>query len=194
MTESETDDHVSLHFTIRDTGIGIPLEKQRKIFEAFEQADGSTTRRYGGTGLGLTITRQLVQHDGRPRWVESEPDQGSKFHFTVLFELQPSPPEAGLPERSIDLEGIPVLVVDDNFTNRRILEKTLLYWKMKPTVVESAFEALEALREAHGQGTPFRLMLTDCMMPGMDGFELIENINQDPEIIHSHHHSVDISG
>ena len=181
-TESETDNHSVLHFTVRDTGIGIPLEKQHKIFEAFEQADGSTTRKYGGTGLGLTITRQLVNMMGGRVWIESEPDQGSQFHFTVSFELQPTSSELGFPEQSINLEGVPVLVVDDNLTNRLILEKTLLYWKMKPTVVASALEALEALQKAHNQGTPFLLMLTDCMMPEMDGFELIDNINQHPEI------------
>jgi len=180
--ESEMDDHAVLHFTVRDTGIGIPLEKQHKIFEAFEQADGSTTRKYGGTGLGLTITRQLVKMMGGRVWIESEPDRGSQFHFTVSFELQPASSELGLQEQAINLEGIPVLVVDDNLTNRRILEKTLLYWKMKPTAVASAFEALEALQKAHEQGTPFRLMLTDCMMPEMDGYELIGNINQHPEI------------
>lgn len=181
-TESETDEHVSLHFTVRDTGIGIPLEKQRKIFEAFEQADGSTTRKYGGTGLGLTITRQLVNMMGGSVWLESEPDKGSQFHFTVVLELRPLSPDVTALERSIDLEGIPVLVVDDNLTNRRILEKTLLHWKMRPTVVASAFEALEALDIGQKQGVPFPLMLTDCMMPGLDGFDLVNAINQNPEI------------
>ena len=181
-TESETDDHALLHFTVRDTGIGIPLEKQYKIFEAFEQADGSTTRKFGGTGLGLTITRQLVNMMGGRVWIESEPDRGSQFHFTVSFELQRTSSDLGLPEQAINLEGVPVLVVDDNLTNRLILEKTLLYWKMNPTVVASAFEALEALQKAHQQGTPFSLMLTDCMMPEMDGFDLIDSINQHPEI------------
>jgi two-component system, sensor histidine kinase and response regulator len=181
-TESETDGHVTLHFAVRDTGIGIPLEKQHKIFEAFEQADGSTTRKYGGTGLGLTITRQLVHMMGGRLWVESEPDQGSQFHFTLVLELQPSSPELGLQAQAISLEGVSALVVDDNFTNRRILENTLLHWKMKPTVVESGFEALEALHKAQKQGVPFRLMLTDCMMPEMDGFELVEAINRHPEI------------
>ena len=180
--ESETDDHAVLHFTVRDTGIGIPIEKQIKIFEAFEQADGSTTRKYGGTGLGLTITRQLVNMMGGRVWIESEPDKGSRFHFTVSCELQPKSSELELPEPAINLEGIPVLVVDDNLTNRLILEKTLLHWKIMPTVVASAAEALEALHEAHSRGTPFRLMLTDCMMPEMDGFELIDDINQHPEI------------
>lgn len=180
--ESETDDHASLHFTVRDTGIGIPLEKQHKIFEAFEQADGSTTRKYGGTGLGLSITRQLVHMMGGRVWVESEPDRGSQFHFTVSFELQRTSSESGLPEQAINLDGVPVLVVDDNLTNRRILEKTLLYWRMNPTVVASAFEALAALHKAQKQGTPFRLMLTDCMMPVMDGFDLIDSINRHPEI------------
>ena len=181
-TESETDDRTLLHFTVRDTGIGIPIEKQHKIFEAFEQADGSTTRKYGGTGLGLTITRQLVNMMGGRVWIESEPDRGSQFHFTASFELKPTASELGLPQQAINLEGLSVLVVDDNLTNRRILEKTLLYWKMKPTVVPSAVEALEALHKAQKQGTPFPLMLTDCMMPEIDGFELIENINQHQEI------------
>ena len=96
-TESETDNHASLHFTVRDTGIGIPIEKQHKIFEAFEQADGSTTRKFGGTGLGLTITRQLVKMMGGRVWVQSEPDKGSQFHFTVSFELLPTSPGVGLP-------------------------------------------------------------------------------------------------
>ena len=152
--ESETDDHASLHFTVRDTGIGIPIEKQRKIFEAFEQADGSTTRKYGGTGLGLTITRKLVKMMGGRVWLESEPDKGSRFHFTVSFELQPTSSQLGFPEQAIDLEGLSVLVVDDNLTNRRILEKTLLYWKMKPTVVASAFDGVGSLTESPETGNP----------------------------------------
>ncbi|MFH1113107.1 MAG: response regulator [Pseudomonadota bacterium] len=180
--ESETDEHAVLHFTVRDTGIGVSQEKQQKIFEAFEQADGSTTRKYGGTGLGLAITRRLVNMMGGRVWVESEQDKGSLFHFTVSFGLQPASSEVGLPEQAINLEGVSVLVVDDNTTNRRILEKTLLHWKMIPTVVAGGAAALEALQEAHKQRTPFRLMLTDCMMPEMDGFELIETINQDPGI------------
>ncbi len=180
--EFETDTHTVLHFVISDTGIGIPIEKQRKIFEAFEQADGSTTRKYGGTGLGLTITRKLVKMMRGRIWLESEPGKGSRFHFTVSFELQPTSSQLGFPAQAIDLEGLSVLVVDDNLTNRRILEKTLLYWKMKPTVVASAFDALESLQKAQKQGTPFRLMVTDCMMPEMDGFELIDRINQHPEI------------
>lgn len=115
-------------------------------------------------------------------WVESDPDRGSRFHFTVFFELQPRLSEVAAPDQAINLEGVPVPVVDDNLTNRRILEKTLLYWKMKPTVVASAFEAMEELQKAHRKGTSFRLMLTDCMMPEMDGFELIETVNQYPEI------------
>jgi len=180
--QSETDTNAVLHFAVCDTGIGIPLEKQKLIFDAFEQADGSTTRKYGGTGLGLTISRQLVKMMGGHVWVESEPDKGSRFHFTTSLELQQTLPQVELPLKGANLESVRVLVVDDNRTNRMILEKILLYWKMKPTVVASAFEALEALQRAHKHGTPFRLMLTDCMMPEMDGFELIENINQHPEI------------
>ncbi len=181
--ESETDERALLHFTINDTGIGIPIEKQPKIFEAFEQADGSTTRKYGGTGLGLTITRQLVNMMGGRVWVESQPGVGSQFHFTVDLGLQPSPPETELSEEAFSLDGVPVLVVDDNATNRRILEKTLLHWKMVPTTVPGAVEALEVLEKAHMQGAGFRLILTDCMMPRVDGFELIERINRHPEIL-----------
>jgi signal transduction histidine kinase/CheY-like chemotaxis protein len=180
--ESVNNNHAMLHFVVRDTGIGIPLEKQNKIFEAFEQADGSTTRKYGGTGLGLTITRRLVNMMGGRIWIESEPENGSRFHFTVSFELQPSSSESELPEHAINLEGIPVLVVDDNLTNRLILEKTLLYWKMKPTVAASAAEGLNILGKAQTENKPFRLLLTDCMMPEMDGFEFIEHINRNPEI------------
>jgi CheY-like chemotaxis protein/HPt (histidine-containing phosphotransfer) domain-containing protein len=180
--ESKTNNHAVLHFTVNDTGIGIPLEKQNLIFEAFEQADGSTTRKYGGTGLGLAISRQLARMMGGHVWVESEPDKGSRFHFTVSFELQPTSPVIGTSKQARNLEGVPVLVVDDNRTNRTILEKTLLYWKMKPTAVASAREALEALEQAHKRGTPFSVMLTDCLMPEMDGFQLIDEINKHPEI------------
>ncbi|MEW6139316.1 MAG: PAS domain S-box protein [Thermodesulfobacteriota bacterium] len=180
--ESKNNNHAVLHFTVNDTGIGIPPEKQDLIFEAFEQADGSTTRKYGGTGLGLAISRQLARMMGGHVWVESEPDKGSRFHFTVSFELQPTSPGMRTSKQARHLEGVSVLVVDDNRTNLTILEKTLLYWKMKPTVVASAREALEALEHAHKLGNPFRLMLTDCLMPEMDGFQLIDEINKHPEI------------
>ena len=180
--ESKTNNHAVLHFTVNDTGIGIPFEKQNLIFEAFEQADGSTTRKYGGTGLGLAISRQLAKMMGGHVWVESEPDKGSRFHFTVSFELQPTSPVMRTSKQARNLEGLFVLVVDDNRTNRTILEKTLLYWKMKPTAAASAREALEALEQAHKRGTPFSVMLTDCLMPEMDGFQLVDEINKHPEI------------
>jgi PAS domain S-box-containing protein len=180
--ESENADRALLHFTVSDTGIGIPSEKQSTIFNAFEQADGSTTRKYGGTGLGLTITRQLVNMMGGRLWLESEIDKGSRFHFTVSLQVQPQDTKVEKEVPEVNLEGIPVLVVDDNSTNRRILEKTLSHWKMVPTTVESAAEALRMLEEASREGRPFPLMLTDCMMPEMDGFDLVEHMNAHPEI------------
>ncbi len=172
--EVASDDDVQLHFAVRDTGIGIPADKQRVIFDAFAQADGSTTREYGGTGLGLTISSQLVGMMGGRIWVESEPQRGSTFHFTARFTAHRGA-EIRRNNRAGDaLRGMRVLVVDDNATNRRILEQLLAGWSMRPTAVESGAEALAALDEAHRSGAPFGLFLVDAQMPGMDGFTLIE--------------------
>jgi two-component system, sensor histidine kinase and response regulator len=178
--DSETVDEVRLHISVADTGIGIPAEKQEKVFQSFEQADSSTTREYGGTGLGLAIASQLVRMMGGRIWVESEVGKGSTFYFIVGFGLQKEPIQPPAIGEGSDLKDVPVLVVDDNATNRRILEDTLLYWGMKPTVTDTGPAALVAIEEAYKQGRPFDLVITDCMMPEMDGFELAERINNAP--------------
>jgi signal transduction histidine kinase/DNA-binding response OmpR family regulator len=175
------EDEVVLRFSVSDTGIGIPLDRQKTIFKAFAQADGSITRTYGGTGLGLTISSQLVQLMGGQIWLESEPGRGSTFHFTARFLPAKDPATVPVPDE-VDLVGVPVLVVDDNATNRRLLELILTGLRMRPTLAASAFEALAALRLAQESGKAFPLVLTDCQMPGADGFVLAETIKQDPAI------------
>jgi CheY-like chemotaxis protein/HPt (histidine-containing phosphotransfer) domain-containing protein len=171
-----------LHFTICDTGIGIPKDKQQRIFEAFTQADGSTTRNYGGTGLGLAISSQLVQLMGGRIWVESVVGRGSTFHFLVRFGL-PQAPAGGSPAAlPLTLRDLPVLVVDDNATNRRILHDVLVHWGMRPTVVDGGEAALTALAQAAATSRAFPLALLDGMMPGMDGFTLAERIRHDPRL------------
>jgi signal transduction histidine kinase/DNA-binding response OmpR family regulator/ligand-binding sensor domain-containing protein len=166
----------SLHFSVRDTGIGIAPEKQRQIFEAFTQADASTTRRYGGTGLGLTISSRLVEMMGGQIWVESEVGKGAIFHFTAQFGIQKNPVVAPMPKEPVDLTGLPVLVVDDNATNRRILKDVLSNWGIKPTVVDGGQAALIAMQHANEAGEPFSLALLDVNMPEMDGLTLAERI------------------
>jgi PAS domain S-box-containing protein len=168
----------NLQFSVRDTGIGIPRHRQDAIFAPFVQADGSTTRKYGGTGLGLAISASLVELMGGRIWVESEPGRGSVFHFTASFGLA-----AGLPERAPaatreSLANLPVLVVDDNATNRRILEEMLTSWHMRPTVVASGAAALDELQRAWKGGRPYALALVDAMMPEMDGYTLARQIQE----------------
>ena len=169
-----------LHFAVRDTGIGIPPDRQKKIFEAFSQADSSTTRKYGGTGLGLSISTRLVKLMGGHIGIESEVGHGSVFHFTVPLGLGETPPHSDSSE--IDLAGLPVLVVDDNATNRRILQEVLTNWQMVPTVVSSGRAALSELTVASETGHPFALVLLDAMMPEMDGFTLADKILGRPEL------------
>jgi CheY-like chemotaxis protein len=174
--------NVEVHFIVHDTGIGISKDKQELIFEAFAQADSSSSRRYGGTGLGLTISSQLVAMMGGRIWLESEPGQGSTFHFTSRFELPQSAAEAPKLEGHSDLAGVRVLVVDDNPTNRRILEKTLLQWGMKPSLVASGWAALAELRRAQREGQATPLVLLDAQMPQLDGFATATKIKQDPDL------------
>ncbi len=174
-------DGTVLRFSIRDTGIGIPEDKQDKIFGAFSQADSSTTRKYGGTGLGLTICAQLVALMGGKMSVEGTEGRGATFHFTVSVGRDATPLLPGLLDAS-SLTGISVLIVDDNATNRRIFEDSVRRWKMLPTVVDGAAAAIQALRKANAAGVAFPLVLTDAHMPERDGFELVECIRKDPSM------------
>jgi len=177
---SSTSSTSHLLFSVRDTGIGIPPDKQRMIFDPFSQVDAGTTRRYEGTGLGLAISSRLVEMMGGRLTVDSAAAGGSTFRFTVALERASSPPARPVnPER---VRGLSVLVVDDNATNRRILEETLTGWEMRPTCVAGGQQALEALERAHAAGEPFALVLLDAQMPGMDGFMLAERIQQRPEL------------
>lgn len=172
-----SEDQVELLFAVTDTGIGIPPEKQQMIFDAFEQADRSMTRRYGGTGLGLAISAQLVKLMGGHLWLENRTGQGSTFCFTAPFSRQ-RVTEIGA-KRPASLRDLSVLVIDDNATNRRILEEMLLSWQLKPTMVSSGQEALASLHRARDAGSPFALALIDSQMPEMDGFTLAERIDKD---------------
>jgi signal transduction histidine kinase/DNA-binding response OmpR family regulator len=173
---------VLLHFAVSDTGIGIPEEKRAAVFDAFEQADNTTTRRFGGSGLGLTISSRLVELMGGRIWVESEVDRGSTFHFTARLELASAEPAEVRPLAGAAVVGTRVLVVDDNATNRRVLEEMLRRWEMAPDSAAGAHQALEILCQARQSGRPYGLVLTDANMPDMDGFALAERIKQDSEL------------
>ena len=180
--ETRSEHEVVLRFSVTDTGIGIPEEKQRLIFEPFTQADGSTTRKHGGTGLGLAITNQLVEMMGGRIWLESEEGRGSTFHFTARFGVPRGDlvrREAALPS---DLHNLAVLIVDDNDTSRHILEDLTRGWNMRPLAASSGREALGALTAAHERGQVFHLALVDVEMPGLDGFALAERIGADPRL------------
>ena len=172
-------DRVTLHFAVSDTGMGIPPEKQGAIFQAFTQADSSTTRRYGGTGLGLAIALRLVELMGGRLWVESEEGSGSTFFFTATFG-RPHPAAAPPPvAKPRALEGLRILVVDDNATNRRILEEMLTSWHMAPTTVGDAVSAMSALRNAADTKTSFDVLISDGQMPDVDGFMLARRVRRD---------------
>jgi PAS domain S-box-containing protein len=175
-----TDETIDLHFQVRDTGIGISKAEQSRIFEAFTQADASTTRKYGGTGLGLAISTKLTQLMGGQIEVESEVGRGTVFSFSVKCGKCE---QSGVENRGVEaLAGIPVLVVDDNRTNLWIFREVLSSWQMLPTCVESANEGFAMLRRGVECGSPYRLMLLDCMMPEVDGFMLAQQVRLDPEL------------
>ncbi len=175
--ESQTRDQVSLHFLVKDTGIGISPDKLDTIFESFTQAEGSTTRSYGGTGLGLTISQNLVELMKGRIWVDSEPNQGSTFHFTGLFGLGSE--TEGLNRSAVEtLNALPVLIVDDNKTNRMILQQMLKNWEMAPSTAASGSEALKMLAIADESDKPYQLVLLDVMMPEMDGLEVAARIGE----------------
>ncbi len=174
--DSETQGRVQLHFTVRDTGIGIADDMQHAIFEEFKQADSSTSRRFGGTGLGLAICQQLVKLMAGRIWVESQLGEGTAFHFTVSLELASQAPKTTVPPAG--LSGMRVLVVDDNETNRHILREMLLHWRQQPTTVDSGAAGLTALQQAQEAGQAFQLMLLDYMMPVMDGLEFAKEVKK----------------
>ncbi|MCE9561456.1 MAG: response regulator [Planctomycetes bacterium] len=179
---SEPGEGIRIHFTVTDSGVGIPQDKLASIFDAFSQADGSTTRRFGGTGLGLTISARLVELMNGRIWVESELGKGSRFHFEVLFEGVKSSKIGSNIISLANLRDAPVLVVDDNATNRRVLSETLHLWGAQPTCVESGQAALTELRRAAQSGEPYPLVLLDAMMPDMDGFEVVELMACEPNL------------
>ncbi len=176
-----TADEVILRFGVTDTGIGIAEDKLWAIFGPFVQADASTTRRYGGTGLGLTISAQLVELMGGRIWIESEVGKGSRFHFLAHFGLAPAASEPVVPQRG-HLPRLRVLIVDDNATNRLILTEVLAGWQLRATAVDSAAAAMSALVEAIERGDRFDLVLTDAMMPEIDGFTLAAAIAADARL------------
>jgi signal transduction histidine kinase/CheY-like chemotaxis protein len=183
--EDEAPDSVRLHFAVRDTGVGIPADKQSQIFEPFSQADGSMARVYGGSGLGLTICTRLVGlMDGRI-WVESELGKGSTFHLLISLAVQRGPALRPSHLEPAKLRDLHALIVDDNFTNRRVLHGILSRWGMKPTAVDGGRAALQAIEVAKSAGYPFPLILLDGQMPEMDGFTLAEHIHKDPELLNA---------
>jgi CheY-like chemotaxis protein len=178
----ESIDTWSAHFAVRDTGVGIPQAEIERLFAPFEQADMSTTRRHGGTGLGLTITRHLVELMGGKVWVDSTPGQGSTFHFTARFAVASPGAATAEDEAKVPLPGRRVLIVDDNHTNRRVLEEMSIGWGMRPVAVDGGPAALASVEEAWVAGEPYEVVLLDVRMPGMDGFSVAEAMGPNPHM------------
>ena len=176
--ESTDGGDLALKFSVTDTGIGIPQDKQAHVFEAFTQADSSTTRKFGGTGLGLAISSRLVSLMGGRLELESEPGRGTAFSFTVQFAPSTAPATLALRRQPTTVQGTDVLIVDDNATNRKILEEMLSSWRMRTHVASGAADALQILQQRAHSGSPIGLLLTDVHMPEMDGFTLVEQIRQ----------------
>jgi len=179
---SHLNGHVHLQFAVTDTGIGIPPDKQSAIFSPFVQADGSTTRRFGGTGLGLAISSGIVQQMGGHLKVASQPDHGSRFEFTASFGRGTDLAPAAAPVKPERLKGLRTLIVDDNHTNRRILEEMTRHWGMIPVAVDGGRKALDELERARLANTSYDLLLLDAMMPEMDGFMMVEALAHQPQI------------
>ena len=179
-TQEEMDHrHTRIHFSVSDTGIGIPFAMRERIFSPFTQVDGTTTRQYGGTGLGLTISRQMVNLMAGEIWVESVEGQGSTFHFTLPLEIQANPPSLLSPTPDV-LRGKNAFIVDDNTINRSLLRHLLKKWQMTLSEADSATTALSSLNRAREQGEHFDLFLIDVHMPGMDGWDLAAQIRAVP--------------
>jgi CheY-like chemotaxis protein len=177
--EGETASHVGLRFAVRDTGIGISPEARKHLFVPFTQADGSVTRKYGGTGLGLTISKQLVEMMGGKLTIESELGIGSTFAFTVWLhkaEAPPAPTAASTNLSGAGLDGINVLIVDDHATNRQIVRHYIESWGMRGAEAATGVEALAFLHEAALLGAAFDVVILDAQMPGMDGYTLARSI------------------
>ena len=174
--EAETDDRIRLHFSISDTGIGIAPDKVSTIFGSFNQADGSVTRRYGGTGLGLAISKQLSELMNGRIWVESDGSSGSTFHFTVQFMPGDLASAPTLPADTPGLQGLPLLIVDDNQMNRRVFMEMTGAWGMKPKAVSGGNGALEELKRAIAAKNPYRFLLLDLHMPGLSGYETVKEM------------------
>jgi len=177
----ETGNAAVVRFEVRDTGIGMTEEQQEKLFQSFTQADSSTTRRYGGTGLGLTISKQLAELMGGEIGDQSEPGEGSTFFFTARLEKSPGGVQ-NTPARHTDLRGLRVLVVDDNETNRKALHGQVLSWGMNNGMAEDGPGALKLLRATAERGEPYDVAILDLQMPGMDGIELASRIKSDPSL------------
>lgn len=182
--ESCDESGTTVHACVSDTGIGMTQQQQRHIFEAFSQADVSTTRRFGGTGLGLTISTHIVNMMEGAIWVESEEGKGSAFHFTARFR-QASAAESDSEPSLESLRGLRVLVLDDNLTNRKILDGVLRHWHMEPVLADSAKAGLEAIEAAQKRGAPFQLILLDGMMPEMSGLDFLVELPSSREVIGS---------
>lgn len=179
-TEKEEESSVLLHFMVLDTGIGVPPDKKEIIFKSFTQADGSTTRKYGGTGLGLDISRRFVEMMGGHIWVESEVGKGSTFHFTARFELGSEESKEVARIQRVDISGVNVLIVDDNATNRMVVREMTSSWGLVPVEAVDGKDALATIEKAFKAGAPYQLVLLDLQMPGLDGFEVAERIKASP--------------